>query len=57
MNNIQHIKPHCARTEFLIIALVLEKNPHPPNPNPSVTLVSVGVPLRVRLQRGPYIGY
>ncbi|RIA99501.1 hypothetical protein C1645_746962 [Glomus cerebriforme] len=57
MNNIQRAKPHCAGTEFLIIALVPGKNSHPPNPNPNATSVSVGVSLRVRPQRGPYIGY
>lgn len=57
MTNIQLAKPHCVRTEFLIVALALGTTLHPDNPNPRASSVPVGAPLNVRPHRGPYIGY
>ena len=57
MNNIQRVKPHCAGTEFFIIALIYEKKSHPSNSNPEVTSVEVRDPLRVRSCQNPYISY
>jgi hypothetical protein len=57
---LEHIwlnKPHCRRTEFIIVVLPYGNTFLQKNQNTSSDSVEVGVPLRSRPYQGPYIGY